>query len=1382
LNFPCKLLLEKDGSTIKLEGADQYLKDYKHSLFSQRNSDGTLGVYLVPNDDTNQRKMFAVIPTAPDDMEYAGWEIDGDNDQKYLTPVFKPKRNNADASKEIKSKSSLSSRNPVLSTSLKSKINEKEVIEVIDLCDDEKDSVQATQESSLTEASQPDPTKETTSSKNSKGAKKDVRPMFLFSNYAAANLARSAVKEIDSDKHLFKIDLKSSFKPSMIQKPLDSAHNPQQTSGEVQKNVTLTEGKTTSETLRATIPGLKDAHENRTQFLKPLPSLVTSSVRSTTQPSTSYVSATPTRTISASNVTISQTKTPIVQHSLVTKSSHQGGIVSSNILPSASLLPQFPSVQPAKVTAPISNVPLVMAPVFQPFVLTTQAKVNKPMLTGSSHLQYLSPSISAPLLPSFTPAQAVTSATYAPCITAPCITPVIAVSNAPRLTSSINSAKMSSFSQFNTSQISQLTSNANSALENQTRKVTTVFPADILNSNMLTSVPVIVSSAGQTITTCKAQTAPVSVLNNQQSRFDRVVYTLPDVVTLNSPSTVKLSTGKNFGTVESGQHLVYVAPGRTSPQIVQLRKEPVISDAKLSVFSPVTGSSNLQLSQPHTQGLTFGSKQIATELRTMKSSELVREASKSQKTVYTPNILTKMSQSFPSIARGHTDLNNLPSQSSLHTLQTLRSKVISENQTTKIPNIEISTTTNSEKENRRLTMQTQSYYTDPVGNIPSVVNHHKEPSAEKNGSQTARPTVNDDSALDIRIGTVFSLATKDDNAENSTEKERLCSMSDRFSFDPDRPWLTTRSRMPLHEVLFWNETRKLKLPRTAVADQQIRRQCAVVLTRCRKKSHEEKLCSKKCRKRVLRQQERRLSKIHNLKKLRKSLYLKLKLRLYPKPSGVVSNLRSATSTSPPKRYVEDDLTTDIFVDDGNVVSEKIETSLTQNDRSTFQNSKAMSSAKTVSNTKVVSEKSSVSKTLKQDKIISQSNPSISFTSTASLSKAVTSVAVTKHSTIIPPLTTTPSVSQAQKFFMLTVDGKRVLIPSANLTESNPKAYVLDQRSTAIPNLPLPGTPNYAPYITGQEKVSVARQYPTGMVVPRLAAPIQQNTLIPLNNPSIVSTRQPILVRPLGMGLESIRRDTGYPDNPSAQMSVMKTPVPNKVSSTIVPLSSISRMAVNSVPSTTPTVVNAQSSYVNQMRPSLQQTQNIHSTNSTRVNQPTERITVTTVITRPTLSHQQNVSSSRSCSIATATTSNPGKQSSITSFVSKNILKNVTTASPDPGKADSTSGSQTTSKYSHPLIKEPISSVGKSKAFKGTKYYFVPGGVIVKTEPKELKHSSSSDASKSLKRQLDNESLPPNKYQKLTHDILRSDDKIKKVQDLLDDRRKKLEEIKKRNTS
>lgn len=131
------LLIRNDG-TIQLKGDTKILGEYqlKHRLLAKVKPDGSMGVFMIPEEGINKGKMFAVLPNGPGGTEGVGWERVVSGESSYLRPVFK----------RMGDKRSVDPN--VHSYSKKPLPNEPEVI---DLCDDP--DVDPLQENSKTEGS-----------------------------------------------------------------------------------------------------------------------------------------------------------------------------------------------------------------------------------------------------------------------------------------------------------------------------------------------------------------------------------------------------------------------------------------------------------------------------------------------------------------------------------------------------------------------------------------------------------------------------------------------------------------------------------------------------------------------------------------------------------------------------------------------------------------------------------------------------------------------------------------------------------------------------------------------------------------------------------------------------------------------------------------------------------------------------------------------------------------------------------------------------------------------------------------------------------------------------------------------------------------------------
>lgn len=116
------LLIRNDG-TIQLKGDSKILGEYhlKHRLLARVKPDGSMGVFMIPEQGPNKGKMFAVLPNGPSGKEGIGWERVMSGGSTYLRPVFRTmtdKRTTPTSSKSTKPQQT--SSDPI----------------VIDLCDD----------------------------------------------------------------------------------------------------------------------------------------------------------------------------------------------------------------------------------------------------------------------------------------------------------------------------------------------------------------------------------------------------------------------------------------------------------------------------------------------------------------------------------------------------------------------------------------------------------------------------------------------------------------------------------------------------------------------------------------------------------------------------------------------------------------------------------------------------------------------------------------------------------------------------------------------------------------------------------------------------------------------------------------------------------------------------------------------------------------------------------------------------------------------------------------------------------------------------------------------------------------------------------------------
>lgn len=82
------LLIRNDG-TIQLKGDSKILGEYqlKHRLLAKVKPDGSMGVFMIPEEGVNKGKMFAVLPNGPGGTEGVGWERVVSGESSYLRPV-----------------------------------------------------------------------------------------------------------------------------------------------------------------------------------------------------------------------------------------------------------------------------------------------------------------------------------------------------------------------------------------------------------------------------------------------------------------------------------------------------------------------------------------------------------------------------------------------------------------------------------------------------------------------------------------------------------------------------------------------------------------------------------------------------------------------------------------------------------------------------------------------------------------------------------------------------------------------------------------------------------------------------------------------------------------------------------------------------------------------------------------------------------------------------------------------------------------------------------------------------------------------------------------------------------------------------------------------
>nr|XP_022293922.1 mucin-3A-like isoform X2 [Crassostrea virginica] len=139
------LLIRNDG-TIQLKGDSKILGEYhlKHRLLAKVKPDGSMGVFMIPEQGANKGKMFAVLPNGPSGKEGVGWERVVSKGSTYLRPVFKPMTDKKNSSSN---------------TSMRAKSSQLSGEVVIDLCDDSDTvpSVEKTCSTTTTQSSQPTP-------------------------------------------------------------------------------------------------------------------------------------------------------------------------------------------------------------------------------------------------------------------------------------------------------------------------------------------------------------------------------------------------------------------------------------------------------------------------------------------------------------------------------------------------------------------------------------------------------------------------------------------------------------------------------------------------------------------------------------------------------------------------------------------------------------------------------------------------------------------------------------------------------------------------------------------------------------------------------------------------------------------------------------------------------------------------------------------------------------------------------------------------------------------------------------------------------------------------------------------------------------------------
>lgn len=153
------LLIRNDG-TIQLKGDTKILGEYhlKHRLLAKVKPDGSMGVFMIPEEGVNKGKMFAVLPNGPSGKEGVGWERVVSGESSYLRPVFKQMGEKRPVSPNVHSYS----KKPLASEP-----------EVIDLCDES--DVDQSQENSKTGGSKGSQSSEPT-------------PVMLFTKDSASKL------------------------------------------------------------------------------------------------------------------------------------------------------------------------------------------------------------------------------------------------------------------------------------------------------------------------------------------------------------------------------------------------------------------------------------------------------------------------------------------------------------------------------------------------------------------------------------------------------------------------------------------------------------------------------------------------------------------------------------------------------------------------------------------------------------------------------------------------------------------------------------------------------------------------------------------------------------------------------------------------------------------------------------------------------------------------------------------------------------------------------------------------------------------------------------------------------------------------------------------
>lgn len=198
------LLIRNDG-TIQLKGDSKILGEYqlKHRLLAKVKPDGSMGVFMIPEEGVNKGKMFAVLPNGPGGTEGVGWERVVSGESSYLRPVFKQMSDTRFVNPNVHSYS----KKPLPSKP-----------EVIDLCDDS--DVNSLQENSKTEGSKTSQSSEPT-------------PVMLFTKDSASKLnPRSVVHPptqwTTSNSHLEPSSRMCASVP-ITTKPISSASVPNST-------------------------------------------------------------------------------------------------------------------------------------------------------------------------------------------------------------------------------------------------------------------------------------------------------------------------------------------------------------------------------------------------------------------------------------------------------------------------------------------------------------------------------------------------------------------------------------------------------------------------------------------------------------------------------------------------------------------------------------------------------------------------------------------------------------------------------------------------------------------------------------------------------------------------------------------------------------------------------------------------------------------------------------------------------------------------------------------------------------------------------------------------------------------------------------------------